>query len=80
MSSAEFYGKPMALINASQRASAADASLRLILTTMAARLVEDASITLPLLGRDLDAEGIVADPELSALLRAALIRFAEAIA
>ena len=43
------------------------------------RLVEDASITLPLLGRNLDAEGIVADPDLSAQLRGALETFAAAI-
>ena len=41
---------------------------------MSARLVEAASITLPLLGRDLDAEGIVLDPVLSTPLREALAR------
>src|SRR5579872_2188614 len=60
-----FAGKAVAVINTSPRASHADAQLRLTLATMAARLIEEASITLPLLGRDLDAAGIVADVELS---------------
>jgi chromate reductase len=77
--SVEFPGKPVALINASPRATHADAQLRLTLGTMAARLVEGASITLPLLGRNLDADGIVGDAELSARLRAPLDEFAGAI-
>lgn len=77
--SSEFPDKPVAVINASQRATHADAQLRLTLTTMSARLVEAASTTLPLLGRNLDAEGIVADGVLAEQLRLALQRFAEAI-
>jgi chromate reductase len=77
--SLEFPGKPVALINASPRAIHADAHLRLILTTMSARLVEAASITLPLLGRGLDAEAIAIDPALSAPLRQALAHFADAL-
>ncbi len=80
VASAEFPGKPVALVSASPRASHADASLRLILDTMSARLVSDASITLPLLGRGLDADGIAADPDLSARLRAALEALRDAAA
>jgi chromate reductase, NAD(P)H dehydrogenase (quinone) len=80
VSSLEFPGKPIALINASQRATCADAQLRLILATMSARLVEAASMTLPLLGRPIDADGIVSDQVLSAQLRTALDCFAQAIA
>jgi chromate reductase len=72
VASFEFPGKPVAVINASERATHADVQLRLILTTMSARVIEDASITLPLLGRNLDAAGIMADAALSARLRAAL--------
>jgi NAD(P)H-dependent FMN reductase len=79
VSGSEFPDKPVAVINASQRSTHADAALRLTLVTMSARLVEGASITLPLLGRNLDADGIVADPELSAQLRRALEAFAAAI-
>jgi chromate reductase, NAD(P)H dehydrogenase (quinone) len=77
--SLEFPGKPVALINASQRATYADAHLRLTLTTMSARLVEAASITLPLLGLPIDADWIVSDQTLSARLRAALDCFAQTI-
>ena len=76
----EFPGKPVALINASQRATSADAHLRLTLATMSARLIETASITLPLLGQPIDADWIVSDQVLSARLRAALDSFARAIA
>jgi chromate reductase len=79
VSSPEFPGKPVALINTSQRALHADAQLRETLTTMSARLVERASITLPLLGSNLDPNGIVADPRLSAQPRAALDDFVAAI-
>ena len=79
VSSAEFPGKPVAVINASQRATHADAALRLTLQTMSAQLVEDASIMLPLLGRNLDADGIVADADLSAALRSALVALCRAV-
>ncbi len=81
VSSLEFSGTPVALINASPRSVHADAQLREILTTMDARLVESASITLDLsgAGRSLDAAGIAADPTLSAQLREALEHLAEAI-
>jgi chromate reductase len=79
VSSHEFPGKPVALIQTSPRSVDAPAQLRLILTTMSARLIEAASITLPLLGRSPDATEIVADPSLAAPLRGALEAFVEAI-
>ena len=69
--SSEFPGMPVAIVNASQRATHADAALRLTLETMSATIVQDASIMLPLLGRGLDADGIIADPELAGPLRGA---------
>ncbi len=80
VSGPEFPGKPVALINASQRAISADAHLRVTLKTMSAQLVEAASITLPLLGRNLDADGIISDDFLSSQLRAALDCLGRAIA
>ncbi len=77
--SPDFPGKPVAVINASQRSVHADAHLRLTLETMSAALIQEASITLPLIGRALDADGIVTDPDLAAPLRAALACFAAAI-
>lgn len=75
VSCVEFPDKPVALINASQRAIHAQGHLREILATMSARLIERACLTLPLMGRNLDAPGILADPELTGQLRAALVIF-----
>jgi chromate reductase, NAD(P)H dehydrogenase (quinone) len=72
VSGVEFPGKPVALFNTSPRAEHAQAQLREILKTMAAQLLDDASIALPLLGRNLDAAGIVADPDLASELQRAL--------
>jgi NAD(P)H-dependent FMN reductase len=80
VSSLEFPGKPVAIINASPRAVHADAQLREILTTMSARLVERACISLPLLGRSLDAAAIAADTDLSATLRDVLESLTQAMA
>lgn len=64
--------KPIALVNASARAHHAWTSLVETLTTMAGRVVRDASVTISLDGRKLDAEGIVADETLAGPLRSAL--------
>jgi chromate reductase, NAD(P)H dehydrogenase (quinone) len=75
VSGVEFPGKPVALINTSQRATHAQAQLREILATMSARLIDGACLTLPLMGRNLDAAGILADAELAVPSRQALARF-----
>ncbi len=72
VSGSEFVDKPVALLSASSRSTYAFESLRTTLTTMSGCFVNEASITVPLLGRSLDAPAIVADPELSQSLRAAL--------
>jgi NAD(P)H-dependent FMN reductase len=79
VSGPEFYEKPVAVINASPRSTHADASLRLTLTTMSGRLIEPASISLPLLGRGLDEDGILADPALASALHDALLSFSAAV-
>jgi len=79
VSGPEFPGKPVAVINGSQRSTDADSQLRLILQTMSARLIERASITLPMLGRTLDVQGVIDDPALSGPLRNALSELARAI-
>ncbi|MFA5966813.1 MAG: NADPH-dependent FMN reductase [Sphingomonas sp.] len=48
VASEDFAGMPVAVLNAAPRAYHADATLREILSTMAARIVEEASITVPL--------------------------------
>jgi NAD(P)H-dependent FMN reductase len=77
--SGEFGGKPVALFNASPRASLAQASLEEIVRTMDARLVPEASLALPLLGRKLDAAAIAADADMATALRATLKAFARAV-
>jgi chromate reductase len=67
-------------LSASSRSTYAFDALRTTLTTMSGRFVTDASITVPLLGRNLDAKAVAADPELSRLLRSALDVFCRAIA
>ena len=76
--SGEFIDKPVALINASTRATRAWASLAETLSVMSARVVLDASITIPVQGRSLDADGIATDSGLSTLLRSSLESLAEA--
>ena len=74
-----FVHKPVALLNASPRAVHAQASLKEIVTMMSARVVEKASITLPILGSKLDEDGMVAHAEISSALRGALLDFQNSI-
>jgi chromate reductase, NAD(P)H dehydrogenase (quinone) len=77
--SLEFPGTAVALINASPRARYAIAHMRETLVTMQARIVEQASITIPLQGRQLLASDIIEDPALAGPIRTALVAFAEAV-
>jgi len=70
--SGELMGKPIALVNASPRATRAWALLAETLTVMSARVILDASITVPVQGRTLSADDIVHDTGLSTLLRSAI--------
>jgi chromate reductase len=70
-----FINKPVALLNASPRATIAQASLKETLTVMSARVVEEASITLPIIGSNLDDQGIVTHPSISTSIRDALRAF-----
>ena len=67
-----FVGKPVAVLNASPRAHHADDNLRETLKTMSAVVVEQASITIPLLGARLTEDGIVEHPMISRAIRGAL--------
>ncbi len=77
--SGELVGKPVALLNASPRATWAQASLVEILRVMMANLIDEASISLPLLGRGLDEAGIASDAEISGALSAAIAVFTQEI-
>lgn len=67
-----FVNKPVALLNASPRAIHAQASLREIVSVMSALIIDEASVTVPILGSSLDETGIVSHPAISGTLRAAL--------
>lgn len=80
VSAPAFYGKPVAVINATPGPTtyAAD-SLVEILKTMGARIVSDAFVELPLRGRKLGGEEIAADPLFRAALCSGLARFIRVI-
>ncbi len=72
VASETFAGKPVVLINASARAFHAQASLREILATMAARLVPEAFATLSLACKQVTAENVLADPAAKRRLKESL--------
>jgi NAD(P)H-dependent FMN reductase len=74
-----FVDKPVAIFNASPRSVHADASLRETLTTMSARLVDDACLALPLRSTGLTEQGIL-DSEHAAAIRRALTLLASGAA
>lgn len=79
VSSAAFPGKPVAFFHASERAVASQAAWRLILETMSARLVDEATITIALLGQQADAADVAEDLQKAEKIRDALAAFAAAI-
>jgi len=79
VSSGELMDKPIALINASGRATLAYASLRETLTTMSGRVIEDASVTIPLEGSKSDAAGLARDGHVSGVLKASLAALARVV-
>lgn len=79
VSSDVFPGKPVAFLHASERGGVAQASLRLILETMSARIIDEASITIPLLGTQTDARAITEDIAMAQKIRGALQAFASEV-
>lgn len=67
-----FVNKPIALFNASPSSVYAAAALKEIVTVMSARVVDEASIDLPIRGAKLDEDGIYADLKMSVAIRIAL--------
>ncbi|MET3130077.1 chromate reductase [Oxalobacteraceae bacterium GrIS 1.11] len=67
-----FIAKPVALLNASPRATLAHAALRETLLTMSARVIDAASITVPMLGSGMSEHDIVEHPTIRAALQAVL--------
>lgn len=77
--SGELFEKPVALFSASPRATFAQASLTVTLSVMSVRLIEEASIIVPLLGQKVNESGLIADPYMSHAIRSSLVAFAHAI-
>ncbi|OOG45983.1 NADPH-dependent FMN reductase [Rhodanobacter sp. C01] len=78
--SLEFPGKPVALLNASARGSQhAQAALREILLTMSARLLDPASVTVPLPGAGCEVGTILGNEGRCAELRTMLATLAAAL-
>lgn len=71
--------KPVAVLNASPRAYIANESLREILKTMSAIVVEEASVSLPLLSAGLDERGMIASGDISRAIVTMLVEFCTAI-
>jgi hypothetical protein len=61
-------------------ATHAQASLRETIAVMSARVISEASLTIPLQGRHLDQADLAADPELSRLISRAIFELVAAIA
>ncbi len=72
VSSAEFPGIAVGLINPSLESFHANAALAEVLRTMSAQLPVEASVRIPILDRNMDAEGIAADSKLADPLRAVI--------
>jgi hypothetical protein len=69
---------PIALINASGRATHAHASLCETHATMTGHVVAEASITIPLTDAAWDADGNFSDPRFSTMLKSAIDALAQA--
>jgi NAD(P)H-dependent FMN reductase len=79
VSSLEFPGKPVALINISPRSTFVHASLGETLRTMSASLLADDALTIPLSRKGLDVAGMLGDPQIAQYLHAALDAVVQAI-
>jgi chromate reductase, NAD(P)H dehydrogenase (quinone) len=71
--------KPVALLNASPKATHAQESSIETISTIDGRVIAQASITLPLLGKGLDEVELVADVDISRSLQLALVDFVAVI-
>jgi chromate reductase len=79
VSTGDFYDKAVAVLNASPRATIALEAMKENLRTMGSKLVEEASITVAVMSRRLDADEIAADPEIAGAVRSAMAAFVRGI-
>lgn len=75
----EFVYMPVLLFNTSPRAIHAQAALREVVKTMSGIVDDKASISVPLLGSNLDKSGIIQHKEISAALKTSLNSFHQTI-
>lgn len=75
----EFYGKPFALINISNRATKAYEDLKFIISTMGGNVVESASKHIPLPTNNINISHILKNPLFSAKLEEILKNLLQAI-
>ena len=61
----EFPYIPVALLNTSPRATHAQAALREVISTMSGNIIESASMSIPLLGTNFDANAIALNNKMS---------------
>ncbi len=67
-----FAYKPVAVFNPSYQSHHADEALKETLRTMAADLIADACVRIPVIGSRVDPDGIAASPEFAPVIRSAL--------
>jgi len=79
VSGEEFPNVPIMLINTSPRASHALEALKEVLRTMSGNIINNSYVSIPLLGSNLDTAGVLADRQLSAILRTGLDIFTEEV-
>ena len=65
----EFYEKPVAFFNTSGRGVHAQAALREIIKTMSGRIIDEACLTLPFIGKKFSRQQLETDRELADLIR-----------
>jgi NAD(P)H-dependent FMN reductase len=74
-----FVNKPFMFLNGSDRSAVGRDSLAIVLQTMSGIHIERASVTLPLLGRNLDVADIAGNGEMATSIRGALLTFVSAL-
>jgi NAD(P)H-dependent FMN reductase len=74
-----FAGKPVVILHAARGSSWALDSLREVLRTMSAQVLEDASVTLPLGSNQMDESAILARDDLRSLLAKSVAALREAM-
>jgi NAD(P)H-dependent FMN reductase len=79
VSGVEFPHKPIMLINTSPRASHAQENLREVLKTMSGNIIENASVSIPLLSSNLDCDSIIKSTDIARALQTGLKVFCNEI-